>query len=262
MKIKLYIVTYNNNVALSACLDSLFDSKIPNDVAFECFIINNHSNIHMDRKYQVTIMNNNLRPDFSTGHLARNWNQAIINGFENLNSPACDIVVTCQVDTIFTSDWLSELIEYHKSYCFITMCPGDGFISYTVDAILRIGMWDERFCSIEFQEADYFLRALIYNKQWSSINDFHHGRVLNPILNGEFDYSLVFRKNTDMDIHKKSTQWSAPLLKLLQSKYDREIMLNWDAKFIKHSPKVIRKLITLYPYFENKILDFDQKYEW
>jgi uncharacterized protein YkvS len=81
MKIKQYIVTYNNKIQINNCLESIF-SKLSNEELsiLDVYIINNHSNLDIDEKYlnRVTILNNDLRPDFSTGHLSRNWNQAII----------------------------------------------------------------------------------------------------------------------------------------------------------------------------------------
>lgn len=263
MKIKIYIVTYKNDSALSECLETLSKSQIPSDVILETNIINNHSHFSINEKFKnVNVLYNTLRPDFSTGHLARNWNQAIINGFKDLNNPDCDILVTCQVDTVFTPDWIFKLIEFHKTKCLITACPGDGFVSYTADAIKRIGLWDERFCAIEYQEADFFTRALIFNKEWSSINDFHHKRVINPILSTEHDYSWVHRKNTDYDTHTISTKWSGSLLGIFRSKYDRDPLTAWTDSYISNPPKLVTKLNMLYPYFEKDIIDLKNKYIW
>jgi hypothetical protein len=263
MKIKIYIVTYKNDSALFECLETLSKSQIPPDVTLETNIINNHSQFNIDEKFKnVNVLHNTLRPDFSTGHLARNWNQAIINGFKDLNNPDCDILVTCQVDTVFTPDWIFKLIEFHKNKCLITACPGDGFVSYTADAIKRIGLWDERFCSIEFQEADFFTRAIIFNKDWSSINDFHHGRILNPILTAEHDFSWVYRKNTDYDTHTISTKWGTHLLKILQSKYNKDPMQIWSDNYFANPPQLMQKLNMLYPYFEKDVIDIESKYNW
>lgn len=263
VKIKIYIVTYKNDSALFECLESLSKSQIPVGITVETNVINNHSQFNINENFKnVNVLHNILRPDFSTGHLARNWNQAIINGFKNLNNPDCNILVTCQVDTIFTENWIEKLIQSHQKYCLITACPGDGFISYTADAIKRIGLWDERFCSIEFQECDYFTRALIFNKDWSSINDFHHTRVLNPILEAEHDYSWIYRKNTDYETHTISTKWSSNLLKILESKYSYHPLKAWSSSFIQNPPQLIKKQNILYPYFEHDVLSLEQKYDW
>jgi GT2 family glycosyltransferase len=159
MKVKQYIVTYNNQIQINNCLESIF-SKLNNDELsiLDIFIINNHSDLNIDVKYldKITILNNELRPDFSTGHLSRNWNQAIINGFKDLKTPDCDILITNQDDTLFKENYINKLIELHKNFDLIQFGWGDNFISYTPNAIKQIGLWDERFCYIGYQEADYF----------------------------------------------------------------------------------------------------------
>ena len=66
-----------------------------------------------------------LRPDFSTGHLSRNYNEAIINSFEDLNDPKCDVVITCQVDTILLENWYQEVLKYLEKYNYICVGHGD-----------------------------------------------------------------------------------------------------------------------------------------
>ncbi len=135
MRIKQYIVTYNNNDVLNKCLESLLPTFTNSSKAdYECFIINNHTNFYIDDKFKefVTIIHNNLRPDSSTGHLSRNWNEAIINGFDNLNNPISDILITNQNDCEFQPNFLEEIIELHKKYSFVQFGAGDNFISYKI----------------------------------------------------------------------------------------------------------------------------------
>jgi hypothetical protein len=186
MRVKQYIVTYNNKEVLNKCLESLFPLfKKYSKEEYQVYIINNHSNFHMDSKFQpyVKVLHNVLRPDFSTGHLARNWNEAIINGFKDLNNPDCDILITNQNDCEFDGDFIPNLIELHKKYSFIQFGAGDHFISYTPNSIKKVGLWDERFCNIGYQEADYFLRQLLYNTNECSINDYRHNRTHNILSN-------------------------------------------------------------------------------
>lgn len=118
MRIKHYIVTYNNNEVLNNCLESLWDifENYTKD-EYQVYIINNHSNFSINRKFEryVEVIHNDLRPDFSTGHLSRNWNQAILHGFKDLNNPDCDILVTNQNDCEFDGDFVPNLIEWHKN---------------------------------------------------------------------------------------------------------------------------------------------------
>jgi hypothetical protein len=178
--IKLFIVTYRAPEDLDKTLRSCLNGET-NKIKLEINIINNHSNFELsdDLFNHVKLHNNVLRPDFSTGHLSRNWNQAILNGFKDMLNPDCDILITCQDDAIWEKDWVDDLLKIHDEYTFYTCNDGDMLCSYTIDSIKKIGLWDERFCNIQFQEADYFLRANLYNAEKSSINDAHHGRTLN-----------------------------------------------------------------------------------
>lgn len=186
MLVKHYIVTYNNNGVLRKSLETLVPTLERYDsTQYQLFIINNHSNFEIDAyfKDRIIVIHNQTRPDFSTGHLTRNWNQAIINGFVNLKKPECDILITSQNDTTFTENFLEELIKIHNNYDLVQFGAGDTFMSYTPNAIRKIGLWDERFCNIGYQESDYFFRAYRYLNDTSSINDFYHGRTHNPIEN-------------------------------------------------------------------------------
>lgn len=243
MKIKLYIVSYNNEVTLNDTLRSLFDSNIYNT---EITIINNHSNFKVS--YPVNVIHNSVRPDFSTGHLARDWNCAIINGFKTLKSPDCEILITCQDDTVFANNWLDQTIEYHKTYNFISAGWGDGFCSYLPEAIMNVGLWDERFNTIEYQEADYFNRQKIFNQEKCSINDFHHNRVHNPLFKQE-EKSFIWR-TSDIGTFRKPSEYNYALLK---SKYGRPL------EFYENKSYENKQTI-LYPYFEKDILKLDQIY--
>lgn len=183
-KIKLFVVTYNNPKLLNECLDSIFLNSSPIEQSnLQVFVINNHSNFQLESKFdnRVTVLHNHVRPDFSTGHLSRNWNQAIINGFVDLNNPHCDILITCQDDTLFSNHFIEKVTELHRSYDLVTCGPGDNFVSYTPNAIKRIGLWDERFCGIGYQEMDYFIRSFKYHREKVSLNDYYHNFVHNPI---------------------------------------------------------------------------------
>lgn len=255
MKIKLYIVTYNRENLLNETLKSIFNSKILFDL--DITIINNHSNFKINEDFlsKVNILHNSLRPDFSTGHLSRNWNQAIINGFKDLNNPDCDIVITCQDDTVFETNWLNKLVNYHKYYNFITQGGGDCFCSYTPEAIKNIGLWDERFCNIGYQEADYFFRAVIYNKQKSSINDELHIRKFNPVGN------FIFKSTPDHkydEAHTKSMEHHTITKALFFKKWGLEPG-PWSEKHFNYTSKSLIENYIMYPYFEKNILNLSEK---
>jgi len=150
MKIKIFIVTYQGENHLRDNLRSLFSGHNDEFNEIEVNIINNHSEFKIDKEFQglVNVYHNTLRPDFSTGHLARNWNQAIINGFKSLVNPDCELLITSQDDVIWKSDWYSTLTEIMQKYTFYTSGNGDAFCCYRAEAIRNIGLWDERFCTL------------------------------------------------------------------------------------------------------------------
>ena len=256
MKIKHYIVTYNNNEVLNTSLESIFNSLCNYD-NYKVYIINNHSNFWMDSKFEpyVEVLHNVLRPDFSTGHLSRNWNQAIINGFADLSNPDCDILITSQNDCVLNDNFIENLIELHKKYDFIQFGAGDNFISYTSNAIIQVGLWDERFCNIGYQEADYFLRNVLYNAQKTSINDIHHKRTHNEINNTIIQESKTGRQREESS-HISSLKYHTISENVYIEKWGdspgNHIKNGWNYDNLKHlTPKI--KYYMMYPYFEQNI---------
>lgn len=253
MKIKVYIVTYNNDIMMNRCIDSLLNSDLMK-YDHEINVINNYGTLPSTDKYIV--LNNVLRPDFSTGHLSRNWNQAIVNGFKDLLNPDCDILVCAQNDSVFQSQWCQYLLEYHKIYDFISMGSGDEYHSYTPEAIKNIGLWDERFvngCS----EGDYFLRAKIYHPNKSSINDYFHGRVHNPIVFDIADYKLIHHVPCGIIRNEPSRIDMVKYMNISQEIFKlkwniSDIYWNETSNFITKSliPNFIQ-----YPYFEKNVID-------
>jgi hypothetical protein len=252
MRIKVYIVTYNNDDILRKNLEHIYNSDLMN-YDYSVHIINNYSILTGFENYNnIEILNNVLRPDFSYGFLARNWNQAIINGFGSLVEPKCDILVTMQNDTFVKTDCFSDLIELHKKYDFIAIGAGDQLLSYTVDAIRQIGLWDERFCSIGHQEGDYFTSAFMLHKDKISICDFRHSRLHN--LFDECQTKLIYPEASlngghFMGIHPY-------LEELFYHKWGKDIP--WmDTNYWREENTIVRypliKRYYLYHYFEKDI---------
>tara|TARA_R110001599_G_scaffold235705_2_gene434901 strand:+ start:457 stop:1269 length:813 start_codon:yes stop_codon:yes gene_type:complete len=260
MKIKIFIVTYLGEKRLPVTLPSLFESDI-NNFEHEVFLINNHTKLIIPEEFKgkISVINNNLRPNWSTGHLSRNWNQAIVNGFKSLKNPDCDIVVCSQDDSVFKKDWASKCIELHKKYSFIQNGHGDQFHSYLPESIIKTGLWDERFCGLFRQAADYFWRCVMHNKNGSSIQDTGHTRVLNPILENNEKGSRQYL--VDPDVRKiDEKQWSdsdtinnSISLKLILEKYGFD-PYPWTKETISRAGnKTLSKNYITYPYFEKDI---------
>jgi hypothetical protein len=259
MKIRFYIVTYKNPTVLNDwILASLYNSEYDRENV-EIYIINNHSQFFIEDKYKpmVTVLHNTLRPDFSTGHLARNHNHAIINGFETLQPghEKCDAVISCQNDTKVLPNWEETVKTLLKTYTYASFGTGDQFQIFTPEGIRTTGIYDERFCNIGYQEADYFLRSYIYNRDKSSINDHAHARLWNtsdlcPIENTVAGW---WREGESRDIHGASYHFH---------EYSRTVFIRkwgipsegWiiDELDKAPNPSLIPNFVT-YPYFEQYV---------
>jgi|SRR6056300_77584 len=251
--IKIFIVTYNNPKLLNQNLKSLFDSYADfSDIKIE--IINNYSvNFKLDDRFvdRVKVHHQTLRPDWSCGHLSRDWNQAIVNGFADLNNPWCEQLILAQDDLLWDKDWRQRLDKIHEDYTLYAADDGDCLISLLPDAVKKIGLFDERFCAIGHHEGDYFIRAWLYNEEKSSINDYRHRRVLNPTdiivqrhrINGD-QRSRVIDFNSTIHLPFWRLKWGDDVTPTTWSK--------WKIK----DKNVIRPLIPnqfMYPYFEKDI---------
>ena len=262
-KIALYIVTYRGQKRLEVTLPSIFESL--KHTNFSCHvtvnIINNHSDFKLpacaEKHSNVNVIHNTLRPDWSSGHLSRNWNQALLHGFKDLTNPINDIVVCSQDDSIFKNEWLNLLVELHKSYDFIQNGHGDQFHSYTPDAVRKVGLWDERFCGLSRQAADYFWRTVMHNKERSSIQDPAHRRVLNPLIP---DIRKAQNLLVCSDVREIDSVWdNSPhnnnelSQALINYKYGID-PYPWTAESIKNaSPKFKGHNFVTYPYFEKHV---------
>lgn len=258
-RISLWIVTYNNSEDLNNNLRSLFGAVGLHAVELEVNVINNHSVFHVDFEFlgKIKIYHNSLRSDSSTGHLARNWNQALILGFGNLNQPRCDMVICCQDDVIWESNWVSTLLSARASYNFITQGHGDAVTVHTVDSVKSIGLWDERFSPSFYHEGDYFLRAVIYNGAGSSINDPGHGRVWNS-LNSNF--VQVPPPNSLRQEAKNLSLGRAHLpFVFWQHKWPVD-PINWSEQMLQQPPRqsLCVNYVT-YPYFECDVEQLREK---
>jgi len=262
MKAKIYILTYKRPRILNLTLNSLFDSDAFSADAsdtIEVNIINNHTEFFLEEEFKnkVTVLHNNLRPDFSTGHLSRSWNQALILGFRNLADPDCELVITLQDDVLLHKDWLTKLKKLHfeDNFSFVQNGHGDALCSYTCETVRKVGLWDERFI-MGMQAADYFYRHLMYNWDGCTITDPGHQRVHNPTT-----LSLVSDSFFGLT-------WSDPALdlsvgsSLMDLKYgSRDNTWPWsnENKTKARSMKFGAPNFIFYPYFEKEVYNLREK---
>ena len=269
--LSLFIITYNNDAALDRALETLFESDYQHFYNLNLYIINNYSKINIKEKYlnKLKIINNQCRGDFFNPNLAQNHNQAIINGFEDLNNPKSDIVIHTHNDISFNKNWAYNLTECMKKFNFAVGSVGDQFVAYKPEAIKNIGLWDENFPGLVHKECDYFLRAYLLNKQFSYINDYTHGRCLNNEIKYVFDDLSRDKLNQELKSfmsHRKNdgkTNWEISYeyfkLKWRSSsdfEVDRKWLINWDENGLltklKKIPSEI-KLFMKYPFFESSV---------
>ncbi len=289
---KIYIVTYKRSDILNDTLTRLFNSDFSKYDNTEVNVINNHSSFYLNEEFKdkVNVLHNVLRPDWSNGNLAENWNQALINGFKDLSNPDCEYLVTMQNDTSVHPNWCSNLLKMHKKFNFIVGRFGDNLVSYTPEAVRKIGIWDENFFGVQYKEADYWIRALIHNKDRSCINDTLHGLELNNENALELDITegrnfvkedgfkgddTLKRKADDLE-HQEIWSTRSGLYKEYAWKYFYEKWKNtwihepqkngwvkqWSKDFVNNPPDLKRsriKNVIKYLYFEKDVEDLHLK---
>ena len=183
-------------------------------------------------------------------------------GFEDLNSPKSDIVILSQGDCVFQEGYLSKIIKAHEKYDFVQQGRGDEYHSYTADHIKKVGIWDERFCGIGYQEVDYFYRSDLFNHDKVFINDNYYGLELDSknTLN-IVDLSHETGYERDDESHLKSFGTAHQYcLDLFMRKYgiERKLTSGVDCYKVYDSLKGNKvypqiETILLYPYFEKGI---------
>lgn len=251
--IQIWIVTYNNPVLLKDNLDSLFSSDA-DPSTYKVNIINNFGLVFTlpeEYKDRVIVHHQTLRPDWSSGHLTKDWNAAIVNGFVDLNNPWCDQLILCQDDTLWKQNWQSTLNKIHKKYNLYIANDGDGFISMTADAVKKVGLFDERFSVISHHDADFILRAYLWNRDQTTCNDRSHGRQFN-------ETELVverWRENEKYQnlMRSRALDYTGSVsLVMWQYKWGKTKFRNWHLNPPEVTTPLVATPIT-YPYFEKGI---------
>jgi hypothetical protein len=285
--IKIFIITYKREDVLNQLLDNIFNSDFKHVPNTEVNIINNHSNFKMNEKYKdlVKVYHNDCRPDWSGANLGESWNQALLLGFKSLRNPDSKYVVTLQNDCVLHKNWCSHLLKMHKKYNFVAGEFGDNIVSYTADAVKNIGIWDEQFSGGGHREADYYLRALRFNKEKSLINDTMHKRVWNP-NNDYLTLDIPDGRNINKELkrrpdNKEHEQISVGIRGGCMNAYNTEYFIykwsgthslpvqkqtwikNWPDELKNNPPKIKKEIVFMkYPYFEKDISKLEKKGYW
>ena len=277
--INLFIISYNNDKALNRALETLFSSDFINYKNTQVNIINNYSSIKVNieyiNNYNINIIHNQTRGNHFNPNLSENHNQAILFGFENLNDPKSEIVIHTHNDIQFCKTWVSELIKCMDTYNTVFGSVGDQFVAYKVDAIKKVGLWDENFPGLVHNECDYMLRSFLLNRTNIYINDPTHGRELNNKIKYNFDDQDVTKRNIENEKLKTEASVSGDLNEFSKKYFyekwkncaeDLEPSYNWLVKWnkisllekLKKLPHVF-KLFCKYPFFECNIETLKQQ---
>jgi len=275
MKIRTYIVTYKNPEHLHHNLSTLFACDM-SGLDLEVNIINNHTELYLAEEFEsrVNVLHNMTRPNFSVGHLSRDWNAGIVIGFEDLTNPACDMVLLSQDDTIWHPIALQAIAHQSNKYSAIFLGNGDCVVAFRPEAIRRIGLWDERYSCNGFHEMDMFLRSAIYNGSETSINDIWH--QLLPVVRSNFPRDpylwnplpyeateLIYRPDSNKERHEDKNKYSvyhATPRELFKEKWGEYPEYKPLAQMVEeHKNGPIGKSYIMFPYFEKNVYDLEQK---
>lgn len=183
--IKIYIVTYRRNEVLNRNLRTLWGAtRQPNDISVT--VISNHPDIVIDEennRNNLRVIINGTRALNSWGYLGRDWNFGILDCFTNWRNPNnIKWCVLAQNDVEWVDGW-DEFLRNNEKYDFISQPTGDQSMAININGVRKVGFFDERFCTLHFQELDYFSRAIIKLGSRVSINDDHVGEesAWNPV---------------------------------------------------------------------------------
>jgi hypothetical protein len=173
--IRLYIVTYRRNEILNRSLRSLWASLDPKcEIAVT--VLANHPEVVIDEENKrdcLTVAINTTRPTNAWAYLARDWNFGLLDAFRDSGNPrGTSWAVLAQNDVVWVPGWDSVLANEAR-FDFISQPRGDQMMAFRIEGVRAVGFFDERFCTLHFQETDYFYRAILKLGDRASIHDDH-----------------------------------------------------------------------------------------
>jgi len=202
----------------------------------------------------VNIINNYARPDWSTSNLAKNWNEALVHGFEDLLKPACEKVIAVQADARINPEWYNNILNISPEIKFMSCGHGDEFLMFTPECVIDVGMFDERFSISALHELDYYLRCRSRIPQHTCIIDVNSWAGTQGFLKhnihglSDTDFILPTYKCGHNDEAKGGMHYHDNYIKYFEYKYGKGIdSAISDTKYISHTEHVH------YPYFEKNI---------
>jgi len=280
MKIVISIVTYKNESHLNKNLETLFQSDVMSyNPHIE--IINNHSNFKLREEFKdkVSVIHNTVRPDWSTGHIARDYNSAYVRHFKSLVTPAVDWVITSHDDVVWKPNWaynLFDVVVKQNGFNLVTSGNGDSVVALQAEALRNTGLYDERFACIGWYEGDMWNRCVMWNRERSSINDHGHGRVHNPSDNGKIGWAQhqpaygvgrldsIFitqpYSNEDQATAISERDWTSQWAHAVwDAKWGSVRNTHWPTFYSNPPTRPVGDSYVFYPYFEKDVYDLEKK---
>jgi hypothetical protein len=255
MKIRVYIVTFRRDDVLNLNLRTLW-AGASHPEALEVTVISNHPEVCIEEanlRPNLRVLINQTRHTHSWGYLARDWNFAIIDAFKTWQNPeGVDWCVLAQNDVEWLAGWDQWLVQ-QEQFDLISQPVGDAVVALNIEAVRKVGLFDERFCSLHFHDIDFLNRAVITLGKRGSICDGHpdsKGGDWNSVGEVLIRKSASGYVDNDPSLHTRKS-W-LELRNLLFSKWGfRSLEEAWDRASLKHrfSQKTLPKEPLLYPFF-------------
>lgn len=252
--IRAYIVTHKRPDVLQRAVDS-FWAGVHDPSQVSLTILNNHSDFRTPTSAgPVRVVQNEVRSDGSWGHLARDWNSCLVDAFGDWRGGGVDWCLLAQNDVEWLPDWQRRLAALGNRFDFFSQPRGDQSMGFRIEALRRVGFFDERFSTIGHQAQDYFTRAAIVLGDRASINDDHFPdqppwNPVPPVINestwhvrDESD-PLHYTDHFGQELENYSThKWQTPRPLDI---YDRPLMVRrWRSGEVQLPDEV-----ELYPFF-------------
>ena len=221
-KIKVYIITYKRDAVLNKNLQTLWENT-NNPQGIEVTVLSNYPQCTIydeNKRNNLQLIFNTTRMPHSWGYLSRDWNFCILDAFKNWENPEnTDWCVLAQNDVTWVKDW-DVWLEQNTKYDLITQPKGDQCMALNIEAVKKVGFFDERLTTLHFQEADYFIRAIGILNERCSINDGHNNNK-SSLNHNQLDeiltYETYFGCNEDETLHNSKNL--AQSCNFIKSKY-------------------------------------------
>lgn len=260
--IHIYIVTYKKNDVLNKNIASLYQNAC-DTTEFDVTILANHPDIRLETENQhdnLRIVYNTTRSMDAWGNLSKDWNWCMLDAFERWdNPPQTKYCILCQNDVEWAENW-QENLRQCKDFDFISQPLGDQLLVVTIEALKKVGFFDERFTTLHYHEEDYFLRTALKLGARASINGAknHNGSYMSTSYHplGEnlisktafsginlFDENLHTPKTHDALQKMFLAKWKIP--KKLEEIKDRSELIS----LVRENHAAEPKEINWYPFF-------------